>query len=113
MPIFYKTKLNVLIVLLEYIDLFSLSGNMKQTFGRGYPALYHSIDASLPIVVFSINDPDLPYMIYFLWIYVRRRPLSRGYLRMREDHTFFLLVSDDSGSDRHCITRYVHRCLTV
>ena len=34
---------NVLIVLLEYIDLFNLKGNMKQIFGRGYPALYHSL----------------------------------------------------------------------
>ena len=34
----------MLVVLLEYIDLFNLNGNMKQTFaiGRGYPALYHS-----------------------------------------------------------------------
>ena len=29
-----------------------------------------TIDASLSIVVFSINDPDLPYMMYYLWIYV-------------------------------------------
>ena len=33
----------MLIVLLEYIDLFNLNANMKQTFGRGYPTLYHSI----------------------------------------------------------------------
>ena len=39
----FLTRANVLTVLLEYIDLFNLSGNMKQTFGRGYPALYHSI----------------------------------------------------------------------
>ena len=33
---------NVLIVLLEYIDL-NLSGNMKQTFGRGYFTLCYLI----------------------------------------------------------------------
>ena len=27
----------------EYINLFSLSDNITQTFGRGYPGLYHSI----------------------------------------------------------------------
>ena len=41
MPIL--TRPDVLIVLLEYIDLFNQIGNMKQRFGRGYPALYHSI----------------------------------------------------------------------
>ena len=39
----FLTRPNVLIVLLKYIDLFCLSGNMKQTFGRGYHALYHSV----------------------------------------------------------------------
>ena len=34
---------NVLIVLLEYIDLFNPSDNTKQSFGRGCPVLYHSI----------------------------------------------------------------------
>ena len=38
MPIINKSKINVLIVLFEYKDLFSLSGNTKQTFGRHYPA---------------------------------------------------------------------------
>ena len=33
----------MLTVLLEYTDLLLLSGNIKQAFGRGYPALYHSI----------------------------------------------------------------------
>ena len=37
------TRPNVLIVLLEYIDLFNPSDNMKHSFGRGYPVLYHSI----------------------------------------------------------------------
>ena len=37
------TKPNVLIVLLEYIDLFNPSDDMKQSDGRGCPALYHSI----------------------------------------------------------------------
>ena len=36
------TRPNVLIVLLEYIDLFNPSDNMKQSFGRGCPVLYHS-----------------------------------------------------------------------
>ena len=31
------------IVLLEYIDLFIPSDSMKQLFGRGCPAIYHSI----------------------------------------------------------------------
>ena len=30
---------NVLTALLEYIDLFNLSANTKQAFGRDYPAL--------------------------------------------------------------------------
>ena len=38
---------DVLTVLLEYIDLFNMSDNTKQTFGRGYPVLYHSIYAIL------------------------------------------------------------------
>ena len=33
----------VLIVLLEFIDFFIPSDNMKQSFGRGCPVLYHSI----------------------------------------------------------------------
>ena len=33
----------MLVVLLEYIDLFNMSGNIKQTFGRGYPTLYYSV----------------------------------------------------------------------
>ena len=37
----FLTRPNVLIVL--YIDCFSLSGNMKQTFERGYPTLYCSV----------------------------------------------------------------------
>ena len=37
------TRPNILIVLLEYLDLFSPSDNMKQPFGRGCPVLYHSI----------------------------------------------------------------------
>ena len=36
-------KTYVLIVLLEYIEFFIPSDNMKQPFGRGCPALYHSI----------------------------------------------------------------------
>ena len=36
-------KTYVLIVLLEYIDLFIPSDNMKRPFGRGCPAVYHSI----------------------------------------------------------------------
>ena len=39
----FLTIPNVLVVLLEYIDLFNLRGSMKETFGSGYPALYHSI----------------------------------------------------------------------
>ena len=31
------------IILLEYIDVISLSGNMKQTFRRDYPGFYHSV----------------------------------------------------------------------
>ena len=37
------TRSNVLIVLLEYIDLFQSSDTMKQLFGRGCLVLYHSI----------------------------------------------------------------------
>ena len=37
------TRPNVLIVLLEYIDFFNPSDKLKQSFGRGCPALYHSI----------------------------------------------------------------------
>ena len=36
-----------MIVLLGYIDLLNLSGNIKQTFRRGYPALYHTISLYL------------------------------------------------------------------
>ena len=78
------------------------------------------IDASLSIVAFSINDPDLPYMIYYLWIYVAMYEVDSClvviYACAKTTLLFLLvsdLVSDDSGSDRHCITRYVHRCLTV
>ena len=34
---------NVLIVLLEYIEHFNLSDNMKQSFGRDCPVLYYAI----------------------------------------------------------------------
>ena len=37
-------------VLLEYIDLFNLSANMKCTFGRGYFAFYHSV-----LLYFTLN----------------------------------------------------------
>ena len=33
----------LIVLLLEYIDLFDLNGSVKQTFGRGYPVHYHSI----------------------------------------------------------------------
>ena len=33
---------NVLTALLEYTDIFNLSASIKQTFGRGYLAFYHS-----------------------------------------------------------------------
>ena len=37
------TRPNVLIVLLEYISLFNIiSDNMKQSYGRGCPVVYHS-----------------------------------------------------------------------
>ena len=37
------TRPNVPIVLLEYVNIFNPSDNMKQSFGRGCPVLYHSI----------------------------------------------------------------------
>ena len=53
MPIFIQ---NVLIVLLEYIDIYSLSGNMKQTFGRAYPALYHFIMLYFILSIAIVTD---------------------------------------------------------
>ena len=50
MSIFNKTYIMVLTVLLEYIDPFNLSGNIKQLFGSSYHALYHPITLSLAIV---------------------------------------------------------------
>ena len=55
---------NVLIVLLEYIDLFQSDySNMQQTFGRRYPTLYHSI-----LLYFILSIATVIILAYFTQI---------------------------------------------
>ena len=51
----FLARPDVLTLPLEYTDLFSLSDNSKQTFGRGYPALYHSILLYLSIAIVTTS----------------------------------------------------------